>query len=100
MDHLKAEAEAFFARDDIWANLVTMRQIMDRTGVRAISVVASWKSRYRDFPEPIRPTDRADANYAYMARYWWPEVQAFLDRHGFPDPESVERERRKAQDRK
>lgn len=74
---------------EVRANLVTKTEIAARTGVGPTAVYG-WITRYEDWPEPVHsgyklPRHRRDTGGIH-AVYWWPDVQAFLGRHGFPRP--------------
>lgn len=64
---------------DIKINLVNLTIIAERLG-HSLSGVHSWTTRFPDWPEPLLTGDGRGA----MHVYWWPHVQAFLDRHNLP----------------
>lgn len=74
----REDAERFFARKDIWDNLVTLSTIAQRSGV-TLQAVQNWKSKFRDFPREMKPV-RSDGGY--MALFWMPDVQKFKELHG------------------
>lgn len=77
MSDLRREAERFFARADIWANLITRSEIAKAARV-SLPAVTNWENRFRDFPEPFIPV-RKGGNY--MALYWKPDIEDFMARH-------------------
>jgi len=72
----REDAERFFARTDIWDNLVTLNQAADRMRVSA-TFVSKWKAHYRDFPQMMKPV-RAGHSTGW---YWYPDLLEFRKRH-------------------
>jgi len=72
----REDAERFFARKDIWVNLVTLQEAAGRMGVSA-TLVSKWKRDYPDFPPMMKPT-RADRAGGW---YWYPDLTEFRKRH-------------------
>lgn len=62
------------------ANLVRVTDIAERAGVR-LPVIATWRSRYAGFPDPLLPHDKRSTG----AVYWWPDVEKFLRDNELPD---------------
>jgi hypothetical protein len=78
-------APVSFTPDEIRANLVTADGIARRLGLRSGKLVATWRERYDDFPRPFLEGMRGRSGAAARhARYWWPDVKAFCERHGLP----------------
>ena len=78
-------ARESYTQDELKANLVTAAGITERLGLRSAKRVADWRQRYSDFPEPFLggTRDRGGPG-ARQAWYFWPEVEAFLERHELP----------------
>ena len=72
----REDAERFFARQDIWVNLVTLQEAAGRMNVSP-TLVSKWKGQYRDFPEMMKPV-RADKAAGW---YWYPDLTEFRKRH-------------------
>lgn len=72
----REDAERFFARTDVWVNLVTLQEAAARMKVSA-TLVSKWKALYRDFPPMMKPV-RADRAVGW---YWYPDLLEFRKRH-------------------
>lgn len=79
------DAPDSFTLDEFRANLVTAVGIAERLGLRSSKRVADWRDRYHDFPRPfLEGTRGRGVTAARQAWYWWPDVEAFTERHGLP----------------
>ena len=69
-------------RAELRDNLLTARGIARRTGVEPAAVY-NWAARYPDWPVPLLPAEERDIGLG-QARWWWPDVRAFLDSRHLP----------------
>lgn len=82
--------EPSYTLAEIRANLVILSDIAARVE-RGISTVSNWVYRYAGtadpFPEAIicpLPAGGGDHNRGRRPIYWWPQVEAWLERNQLP----------------
>lgn len=86
LDAIGAAGEPKYTRAELRANLVTKQQIAEQVQVD-LANVSNWAARYDDWPEAfLSGTGYGSHDGGNGALYWWPDVAAFLDRHGLPKP--------------